>query len=176
MSRASWLQKIYWNYLGKPVQERALFKVLLENSISSILEIGVGDGSRMKRIAQLVQLSPGCEQLRYIGTDEFESASDGLHLSLKQAHQLASQLGFKASLIPGDAPAALPRVAHKLGAADLVLVNGGIDLLHPCSGGVGIWLNRVAHDETIILACQEIGEELVHVDSRNMELPSRIAA
>ncbi len=117
MSRPSWLQKIYWTRFAKPVEDRELFKQLLSHPLSSILEIGVADGARMRRIAKLAQRSAGCEVLRYIGTDEFESAKDGKrHLSLKQAHQLAGQLGFKASLIPGDIHSAIPRVAHKLGS------------------------------------------------------------
>ncbi len=56
--------------------------------ISSVLQVSVGDGARMKRIVELAELAPGTEQLRYVGVDGFESAQDGgVHLTLKQAHQ-----------------------------------------------------------------------------------------
>lgn len=176
MSRPSWLQKIYWTRFSKPTTERALFKHLIECPVRSILEIGVGDGSRMQRIANLVQLADDAEQLRYIGIDEFESASGGRHLSLKQAHQLASQLGFKASLIPGDHSGAVPRVAHKMGASDLVIVDGGLNPQEPSVGIIGTWLNRLAHSQSTIIACDAVGGELTIVDSRRLELPVRIAA
>lgn len=176
MSRPSWLQKIYWARFSKPVSERPLFKYLLDHPVSSILEIGVGDGARMQRIAKLVRLSPGAEQLRYIGVDEFESAKSGRHLSLKQAHQLANQLGFKASLIPGEISAAIPRVAHKMGASDLIIVDGGLNPQEPLVGVVGTWLNRLAHSGSGVIACETSGSELVVVDSAKLELPIRAAA
>lgn len=168
MSRPSWLQKMYWSYLGKPTEERALFKVLLNRPVSSVLEIGVGNGTRTRRIARLLGLTCGAEAVRYIGTDEFESAQDSQkHLSLKQAHQLVGALGFeKASLIPGDVVAALPRVAHKFGASDLVIVDGGLDPSSPATSSVFGWLNRIAHDGSIVVACQKSGGELVEIDHR----------
>jgi hypothetical protein len=176
MSRPSWLQKIYWSRFSKPVSERALFKHLIAHPVRSILEIGVGDGARMQRIAKLVQLPSDVTQLRYIGIDEFESASSGRHLTLKQAHQLASQLGFKASLIPGDHSSAIPRVAHKMGACDLVIVDGGLNPQEPSVGIIGTWLNRLAHSQSTVIASNVDGGELVVVDCGQLELPARIAA
>lgn len=77
---------------SKPLSERELVRHLIATPISSLLEVGVGDGSRLKRLVQIVQLSTGTERLRYVGIDEFEAAKDGLHhLSLKTAHQLAAE-------------------------------------------------------------------------------------
>ncbi len=177
MSRPNWLQKIYWTRFSKPIEERELFKQLISRPISSILEIGVGDGQRMRRMSKLVQPATGCEQVRYIGTDEFESAQDGRrHLSLKQAHQLAGQLGFKASLIPGDINSAIPRVAHKLGASDLLIIEGGINPAYPLASTLGSWLNRLAHSDSVVLACEEAGQPLQIVDLQAIELPKRLAA
>ncbi len=177
MSRPTWLQKIFWTRFAKPIEERELFKQLVSQPIRSILEIGVGDGQRMRRIAKLVQPAADCDTVRYIGTDEFESAQDGgRHLSLKQAHQLASQLGFKASLIPGNINSAVPRVAHKLGASDMLVIDGGIDPVHPLVSQLGSWLNRLAHSQSIVLACQQQGGTLQLVDLSRLELPSRVAA
>ncbi|GAB5402234.1 MAG: hypothetical protein Aurels2KO_04650 [Aureliella sp.] len=162
-----WLQKIYWNHFGQPATERALFSALLARSYDSVLEIGVGTGARMRRIAKLIQQSG--DQIRYIGTDPFESASDGeQHISLKAAHQLAGQLGFRASLLPGEPAGALPRVAHKFGPSELVIIDGGIDLAAPTSGPVGSWLDRVADENSTILACEEPGEQLVVIDTAQL--------
>lgn len=177
MSRPNWLQKIYWSRFAKPIEDRELFKQLISRPIASVLEVGIGAGERMQRIAKLVQFSGHAETLRYIGTDEFESARDGQrHLSLKQAHQLAMQLGFKASLIPGDVNSAIPRVAHKLGASDLVILEGGLDPANPLASNLGGWLNRIAHSGSIVLACKEPGTALEIVDLHQIELPSRLAA
>lgn len=160
----SWLQKIYWTHFGQPATERALFSALLARPFDSVLEIGVGTGARMRRIAKLIQQSG--DQIRYIGTDPFESASDGQsHISLKAAHQLAGQLGFRASLLPGEPAGALPRVAHKFGPSQLVIIDGGIDPAAPTAGPIGGWLDRIADENSTILACQESGEPLVLIDS-----------
>ncbi len=165
MSRLSWYQKIYWTHFSKPVEDRALFRQVIENQVGSILEVGLGDGQRMQRIAKLWRQTGGQESLRYIGTDEFEAAQDGgKHLRLKQAHQFAAQLGLKATLIPGEVESAIPRVAHKMGTADLIIADGHLDPQNPLGGIVGSWLNHITHESTILLACAQRGRVLQVVD------------
>ena len=160
MSRLTWIQRVYWTRFSKPLSDRELVRQLIDKPIASLLEIGIGRGERMHRIAQLVTLTADTERLRYIGVDEFEAAKDGPHLSLKTAHQMASQVGFKASLIPGDLKSAMPRVAHKFGASDLIVIDGGLDPAQPQASPITPWLNRIAHDSSIILACAQQGQTL----------------
>ncbi len=177
MNRPSWLQRVYWSHFGKPVEERQLFKILLSRPVQSVLQVGIGDGSRLRRIVKLAKLSADIETIRFIGTDEFESAGDRSHrLSLKQAHQLASGLGLKrASLIPGNSLSALPRVAHKFGASDLLVIDSGLDL-DGLGGPVGTWLNRLAHENSIVLASNNSGDELVPIDISDLDLAAPMAA
>ena len=162
MSRLTWVQRVYWTRFSKPVSERELVRQLIDKPIASLLEIGVGHGERLQRIAQLVMLTPDTERLRYIGVDEFEAANDAAsHLTLKAAHQLAAQAGFKASLIPGDVKSAMPRVAHKFGPSDLIVIDGGLDPAQPHSSPIAPWLNRIAHENSIILTCATPGQPLV---------------
>lgn len=164
MSRLTWFQRVYWTRFSKPVADRELVRQLIDKPIATLLEIGVGRGERMQRIAQLVTLTEGTARLRYIGVDEFEAAQDpAAHLTLKAAHQVASHVGFKASLIPGDLKSALPRVAHKFGASDLIVIDGGLDPVQPHLSAITPWLNRIAHDNTIIVACAEPGQTLQRV-------------
>jgi hypothetical protein len=176
MSRQSWWQKLYWTRLAKPIEERSLFRFLVQHPITSVLEVGVGQGDRMKRIAKLANLASGADQLRYIGVDEFESAHGRPFLTLKQAHRLATQLGFKASLIPGAPSQALPRVAHKFGPSDLIVIDGGIDLECPTSGPIGGWLNRLAHSHSTVIASHEVGGCLSVVGGNLLDLPLTKAA
>jgi hypothetical protein len=168
MSRLTWIQRVYWTRFSKPLSDRELVRHLIATPISSLLEVGVGDGSRLKRIAQLVQLKEGVDKLRYVGVDEFEAAQDQQqHLSLKTAHQLASQLNFKATLIPGDLKSALQRVAHKIGPSDLVIINGGLDPAQPEVGPVANWLNHLAQGSSTIFACAQPGELLVKLSRQS---------
>ena len=176
MSRLNWIQRFYWNHLSKPVAERELVRTLLASPLASVLEIGVGSGERMKRISQLVQLPSTATHLRYVGVDGFESANDGRpHLTLKQAHQQASHLGLKAHLIPGDLTTAMPRVAYKIGASDLVIVDGDFDMANPLSGPVGHWLRHITHDQTILFATSQKGGVLTRV-ALPQENSQRVAA
>ena len=157
----NWLQKQFWTRIAKPAEDRALFQHLVSQPVSSILEVGIGVGHRMKQISKLVQLPADVEQLKYIGTDEFEAASDGQnHLSLKQAHQIAGSLGYKATLIPGDIQSAIPRVAHKMGTVDVIVADGSIDPLAPLNSFLGQWGNHIAHEGTMIFACAKRGSQL----------------
>lgn len=177
MSRLTWMQRVYWTRFSKPLSDRELVRYLIATPISSILEIGLGDGSRMKRIAQLVSLPEGVEKLRYVGVDEFEAAKDPQqHLSLKTAHQMATYLNFKATLIPGDLKSAVPRVAHKMGASDLIVINGGLDISKPELGPIGTWLNHIASDNSAIFASSNAGENLVRVAKPTSSQTGRAAA
>lgn len=177
MSRLTWIQRIYWTRFSKPLSDRALVRHLIENPIASVLEIGIGRGERMRRISQLATLTADCERLRYIGVDEFEAAKDDRpHLNLKTAHQLASQVGFKASLIPGDIPSAMPRVAYKFGPSDLIVIDGGLDPIQPHASPISTWLNRIAHEKSTILACAQPGQKLTPVNPEAMSQFSRAAA
>ena len=89
MNRLSWLQKLYWTHLGKPASDRQLIRYLVQTEVSSILEIGMGNCQRIRRIAKIVQSPEEVDKIRYIGTDEFEAAAESRgHLTLKQAHQV----------------------------------------------------------------------------------------
>ena len=177
MRRLTWIQRVYWTRFSKPISDRELARQLIANPIASLLEIGIGRGERMRRIAQLVTLSADTERLRYIGVDEFEAAKDGgQHLSLKTAHQVASRVGFKVSLIPGDIKSAMPRVAHKFGASDLIVIDGGLDPAQPNASPITPWLNRIAHDNSIILACAQPGQTLTLVTREAASQTLRAAA
>ncbi|RMF42301.1 MAG: hypothetical protein D6753_07880 [Planctomycetota bacterium] len=164
MNRSGWLQRLYWTCLAKPQEDRPLYRFLLDRPFRSILEVGMGAGQRTRRIAQLVEVPPDVEKIRYIGTDEFESANDGKpHLHLKDAHRMAAQLGFRAWLIPGPPESAVVRVAHKFGPSDLVILNGGLDPAHPHQGPLANWLEHIAHEGSVILASSTPGGPLATV-------------
>jgi hypothetical protein len=84
---------------------------------------------------------------------------------------MATQLGFKASLIPGKPQLALPRVAHKFGTSDLIIINGGLQLSNPTVGPIGGWLNRIAHSRSTVMACEQADEPLTIVPREALDLP-----
>jgi hypothetical protein len=149
MAKLSWFRKIYWRNFAQPSQERALFRHLLEHPISSVLEIGIGNGERMKHILQLYSLKSGASQLRYAAVDLFESAplSDG-HLKLKDVHRLLAESQVKAHLIPGEVVHALPRVGQNVMPSDLIIIDEGWGEASPQGEALRSWLPRLAHETT----------------------------
>ena len=107
MAQLSWLERLYWKYLSKPVSQRALFLHVLDNPLTSILEIGMGSG---QRIAQLLAINAKASEpkpIRYTAIDPFESNHQSANagqplLSLKAAHRILSEHGVKDHLIPGE--------------------------------------------------------------------------
>jgi hypothetical protein len=162
MSRLSWTQRLYWRYLSKPATERPLFLHVLESSVSSILEIGLGDGERFGRVIPLCQKPDGITQIRYAGVDPFESATNGSkHLPLKVAHKRLAELGVKANLIPGDTVSAVARVANMILPSDLIIVDGHWGRGNDIDRAIQQWLPRLCHDRSAVFARSSTEEVFV---------------
>ncbi len=164
MARLSWVQRLYWRYFSKPVSDRALFLHAIENPISSILEIGIGSGERIKQVLPLCTLAAGATQIRYVGVDAFESAGPGVpHMNLKSAHRMLAEFGVKAHLIPGDPSNALSRVAHTVLPSDLIIIGGGWGAESPQAKAIVDWLPRISHAESTIFSASTPGGKLERV-------------
>ena len=164
MARLSWVQRLYWRYLSKPVSERALFLHVIDNPFASILEIGIGSGERIKQVLPLCTLPEGCSQIRYVGVDAFESAGPNVpHMNLKAAHRMLAEFGVKAHLIPGDPTNALARVAHTVLPSDLIVIDGTWGADTPQGRAVADWLPRLCHSKSTIFASSVQGGMLQKV-------------
>jgi hypothetical protein len=164
MARLSWVQRLYWRYLSKPVSERALFLHVIDNPFASILEIGIGSGERIKQVLPLCAPPEGCTQIRYVGVDAFESAGPNVpHMNLKAAHRMLAEFGVKAHLIPGDSTNALARVAHTVLPSDLIIIDGSWGADTPQGKAVADWLPRLCHSKSTIFASSIQGGALQKV-------------
>jgi hypothetical protein len=153
MAKPSWLNKIYFRYFSKPLNDRPVMLYIMENPVSSILEIGMGSGQRTKQLLKWCQLPKDAAQLRYVGVDLFESSpEDRPHLKLKQAHRMLSEAGAKAHLIPGDVTSALSRVANTVHPSQLVIIDGGYDSAEVSGKTIQQWLPRLATEHSAIFA------------------------
>ncbi len=164
MARLSWVQRLYWRYLSKPVTERELIQHVLNNRLVSVLEIGIGSGDRIKQLLPLCTLADGATQIRYVGVDAFESAETGVpHINLKAAHRMLAEFEIKAHLIPGDPTNALARVAHTVLPSDLVIVDGSWGVDTQQGRAIADWLPRLCHSKSVIFAAAEKGGRLLKV-------------
>jgi hypothetical protein len=151
MAKLSWFQKIYWKHFSKPVGLRPIVLHLHDHPVASILEIGMGDGSRIRHLLPHYQLKSDTIQLRYAALDAFESADEPKeHLRLKDAHRLFAEHKIKAHLIPGDTESGLMRIAHTVLPSDLVIVDRPFTSSDAESTHIRSWLPRLTHSQTIV--------------------------
>ena len=125
-------------------QHAGLRKLVKPTSARSVLEIGVGDGSRA--LAVLETLSKSGREISYIGVDEFELAGA---ISLKQFHQTLRMQGIRPQLLPGTPERGIMRVAHTLGTVDLIMVaEGSREVNQEAATSL---MHRICHQETVVL-------------------------
>ena len=125
-----------------------LCKLAAATEARSVLEIGVGDGSRA--IAVVEALAKGGSAIRYFGIDQFELAGP---VSLKDFHRSLRAAGIQPQLFPETVSRGLIRFLHTVGRAELVLLSDGPKILEdPLSGTL---LSRISGPSTTILCRQD---------------------
>lgn len=114
----------YLAYLSHPSADRVVYRAICRTGVKRVLELGMHDALRTRRMLKLVRRLHGSEGVCYTGIDLFESSPDGkANLSLKTAHCLLQASGVRIRLVPGDPLAALARAANSIGPCDLIVVS-----------------------------------------------------
>jgi hypothetical protein len=123
LSECRWLRFLYLAFFSQPAADRFLYRGLRRRPCRAIVEIGLGDGQRARRVLEVARRYTGAGNLRYTGIDLFESRPEGqTPLSLKQAYQRLHLPGVRLQLVPGDPWQALSRVANTLRDTDLLII------------------------------------------------------
>jgi hypothetical protein len=152
----------YLTHLAKPVADRLVYRAILDNKISRLVEMNLGDGSRALRMIDAAARNNQRQDIHYIGVDSFEgrNPTDGPGMSLIEAHRLLKQSEAKIKLIPGDPCEALARSANLLTNIDLLLIDVPQD-----SGRLErtwFFVPRMLHARSIVLlgAADSKGEKI----------------
>lgn len=128
MSALRTLQVLYTCYLAKPNSDRVLYRTILQNRARKILELGIGTGSRAKRLIWLAQRYHAPHSVCYVGLDPFEArtASDGPGVALKLAYRMLRTSGASVRLLPGEPLAVLAEAANTIGTVDLAIFSARV--------------------------------------------------
>ena len=148
MNAITYLQHLHLAYLSKPSGDRPIYKVMRRLQPRRIVELGIGDGERMGRLATLaLQLVEG--DISYTGADMFEGRDDQPHLTLKTAHQRLADERIKVRLTPGDILSVLSQTANTLTNTDLLIISAA----HEPQVLAAAWyyVPRMLHKHSVVL-------------------------
>lgn len=113
---------------GKPVEDRAVYSAIRSGKFRSIIEIGLGDGSRAEKLIQVANKFAVTGTIRYTGVDLFEAREEAQSkLSYREMHKRLSNMEAKVQLVPGDLASAITRIANSHVRTDLILISAGHD-------------------------------------------------
>jgi len=144
------LKSAYLSFFSKPRHERAVYRAIRELQAGSIVELGVGLGTRARRMIATAARYHDAAEIRYAGIDLFEARPQaGSSLPLKQAHQMLRAAGAQVRLIPGDPLSALSRAANSLQSTDLIVVAADQDLRS--LEQAWFYVPRMMHERSLLL-------------------------
>ncbi|QGJ70111.1 Hypothetical protein PBC10988_18000 [Planctomycetales bacterium 10988] len=104
--------------------DATLLTAIRSHQVSTILEIGLGDGKRAGDLIQTAQTTQNSEKVSYIGIDPFDMrSSEQPPLKLIKVYQALRPTGAKVQLVPGDLLSAITNVANQLPPIDLLLIS-----------------------------------------------------
>lgn len=138
--------KMTW--LDKPVCDRAVYKLIKQRQIRSIVEVGLGDGTRCEKLIAVAQKFSE-EKVRYTGVDLFDSRESSTPLKLIEMHRRLKGLDAKTQLVPGDLGSALPNIANSHLRTDLILISAGFD--REQFSAVKSFFPRMLHASSLVL-------------------------
>ena len=153
MSTATLIEGLYLNWFCQPKCDRRLYRAVGRIRPTRIVQIGVGDLSRARRLLALARRYRAGQLIDYAGIDLFEARrDDSPSVSLKSAHRQLRQPGTRVRLIPGDPASALSRWANVLTETDLVIV----DSRHDADDLARVWffLPRMLHEDSVVARYQ----------------------
>ena len=169
MSRLKdWFKSFYFRYLSRPKCERPLYQHIHTARPVRLVELGMGNGERSRRLIEFAHHCQPEAALKFFGVDWFEARADAPEgWSLKSAHQELKGRGAQVRLWPGDPFSALSRQANALGDTDLIVISADQD---PESlAKAWLYLPRMLHEKTAVFV-EERTEDEGEIESRFVRL------
>ena len=150
MSAGAILRSTWLLYFSQPANDRALYKAVKGRAFRSVLELGLGDGTRTTRLLEVLSWEAGNLPLKYTGIDLFEGRPAGQKgLTLKQAFATIRAPEVKVQLVPGTPYDGLLRCANGLPDTDLIIISA--DQTAGDLERAWKYFPRTLHNETLIL-------------------------
>ncbi len=125
-----------------------LLKLVSQSRPTSVLEIGIGDGSRMPAILAMMQQSGvQASSFKAMVIDEFEMG--GGPVTMRDYHRQLAGLTIRPVLFPEPVGRGLINVAHRFGFVDLILIDAKVESTQ--ADALQYTLGKVVHGSTVLL-------------------------
>lgn len=158
MSAIKLLKYGYLAYFSKPKADREIYRLIRRVHPKAVVELGIGQGARTKRLLEQILEHQPADAVRYTGIDLFEARpADQPGLPLKQAHATFKLFGVKTQFIPGDPYSALARAANGLLGTDLILISADQDAASLARAW--LYVPRMLHDQSLVLVEKPTGKD-----------------
>lgn len=147
------LRYLYLACCSQPAWERCLYKQMRCRPIARVLEVGMGDGRRARRLIELARAWRPTQPFDYTIIDPFELVPGGL--SIKAAHQMLARTGARYRLIPGDPLGALAATANTLLGQQLVIIT--IPVEPEARAALWFYVPRLLADDALVYLADASG-------------------
>ena len=146
-----------WTTFSKPIEDRLIYKTIRKNKFRSIVEVGLGMGTRAEKMIRVAKKYSDGKDVRYTGIDCFEGRNaDQPQLSLREMHKRLSTSGAKIQLVPGELDSSLIRIANSHVRTDLIIISAGQD--EESLGKCWFYVPRMLHTGSRFLIQRNEGE------------------
>lgn len=147
-------------------EHESLIRLIETHAPASLLEIGVGDGTRMPAIlSRWPKPTSDAASPKIAVIDEFEMG--GSPLSLRQYHHALAGLPVRPLIIPEPVEKGIVSVLHRLGTMDMVLVDPDTEAKMGAQWDRTV--RRILHPRTVVLS-QKQGKWSIVETSRTSEI------
>ena len=167
MSILNRLKSIHLSRFSKPPADRPIYRAIARQQVRTIVELGVGTGTRSRRMIEQAQRCGSAGEVCYTGIDLFETRGDDVSIGLPliEAHRMLKATGASVQLVPGDPFSALARVANSLGGTDLVVISADQD--RNSLQRAWFYLPRILHQQSVVFI-EEPGKDDAQYALRRM--------
>jgi len=150
LKRTSFFKFAVLSLLSRPAHERRIYRTIRDNTVATIVEIGVQNGTGSQRLIEAALRFSSPEEIRYTGIDLFEArAVQASGMKLKDAHRTLKQQGVAVQLVPGDPFSALARSANTLTGTDLIIIRADQD--PEALQRAWFYVPRMLHERSVVL-------------------------
>jgi hypothetical protein len=150
VAAAHWLRFVRLAYFSRPKSVRQLYRLVKQQEICRIVEVGISDITRSVALIEVAQRYADGKAVRHTGLDWFDARPEhAASLSLKGAYCVLRATGASVRLAPGSPGDSLAAVANEHQNTDLILISSTVtdDELQTA----WFFVPRMLHQRSVIL-------------------------